>query len=74
MNIVVTYFAKWQLKIDTRYKWSVCKKLINTSTGKEIKRTLHGLTAGYWIGKKFIKLSEMSKLVELIPKEVYCPF
>ena len=74
MKINVTYSAKWQLKTDSRYKWTECKKLINTQTGREIKKTLHGLTPGYWIGKKFIKLDDMAKLIELIPKKQHCPF
>jgi len=74
MNIQVTYVAKWQLKDNPHYKWTDCKKLINCKTGNEIKRTIKGLQAGYWIGKNFIKLSEMKSQIELIPKEEYCPF
>lgn len=74
MKINVTYTAKWQLKIAHRYKWTECKKLINTHTGREVKKTLHGLTPGYWIGKQFIKLADLAKYVELIPPPVACPF
>lgn len=71
MYINVTYKAKWRLKNDHKYYWTECKKLINVNTGKEIKKTLHGLTAGYWISRKFIKLDDLInlRLVELIPKE-----
>ena len=64
--ITITYKAKWQLKIDSRYKWTENKLLINTNTNRVIKKTLKGLTPGYWIGKKFIPLSEMKNLVEKI--------
>jgi len=74
MNIKVSYIAKWQLKNMPQYKWTECKKLINTRTGNEIKRTLKGMTAGYWVGKDFIKLDELKKRIELIPKKEYCPF
>jgi len=74
MQITVNYTAKWQLKIDSRYKWTTCKKLINTNTCNEIKKTLHGLTPGYWIGKKFIKLSDMKDLIEIINEKEPLPF
>lgn len=69
MFITVTYKAKWQIKQQPKYKQTDCKKLINTNTGKEIKRTMHGLKAGYWISRKFIKLEDLRKLIEPIPKE-----
>lgn len=74
MNILVRYKAKWQLKNETHYKWTTCKKLINTRTNNEIKKSLKGGKAGYWINRKFIDLSELSKHIELIPKEEILPF
>ena len=67
MQISVTYTAKWQLKTNKKYKWTTCKKLINTNTGKEIKKTLHGMQAGYWVDRRFIKLTDLKSQVELIP-------
>lgn len=69
MKINITYVAKWRLKKHHNYVWTECKKLVNTYTGREIKKTLNGLTAGYWINRKFVKLSDMASMVELIPKE-----
>ena len=71
MYLSVTYQAKWRLKGHPQYFWTSCKKLINIKRGTEIKKTLHGLTPGYWISKKFIKLEDLIalKLVELIPEE-----
>jgi hypothetical protein len=74
MRINVSYNSKWQLRNKPQYKWTECKRLFNTNTGREIKKTLKGMVAGYWIGKDFIKLSEMKNMVELIPKKEYCPF
>ena len=71
MYLSVIYKAKWRLINNPNYYWTECKKLVNISRGREIKKTLHGLTPGYWISKKFIKLEDLIelKLVELIPKE-----
>ena len=69
MNIKVSYIAKWQLKDKPQYKWTECKKLINTKTGNEIKKTLKGMVAGYWIGKEFISLDKLKLNIELIPKK-----
>lgn len=69
MQITVVYIAKWRLKTNHNYVWTSCKKLINKKSGREIKRTLKGLTAGYWIGKSFIKLDDLRNQIELIPNE-----
>lgn len=60
---------KWQIKDTPNYKWSECKKLINTKTGREIKKTIAGRSIGYWIGKEFITLNNMKNRLELIPKD-----
>lgn len=73
MTIQVNYIAKWQLKDNPKYKWTTCKKLINCQTSKEITKTLKNGVAGYWIGKNFIKLSDLKNNVELI-KEMKTPF
>lgn len=69
MQITVNYIAKWRLKNNHDYVWTNCKKLINRKTGREIKRTIKGLTAGYWIGKCFINFNNLRSQIELIPKE-----
>ena len=73
MQITVTYMAKWRLKTNHDYVWTTCKKLVNIRTGREIKKTIKGLTAGYWIGKRFIKLDTLKSGIELIEDE-HCPF
>lgn len=73
MRIQVSYNAKWQLKNKPQYKWTECKRLFNTNTNREIKKTLKGMIVGYWIGKEFISLNKLKDQIELIPKS-HCPF
>lgn len=68
MYLSVTYKIKWRLKDNPNYYWTECKKLVNVRRGREVKRTLHGLTPGYWIGRKFISLDTLKTQIELIPK------
>jgi|LakMenEpi03Aug12_release.lakeMendotaPanAssembly.Ray.scaffolds.fasta_scaffold434111_3 hypothetical protein len=69
MNILCSYKAKWRLKDNPIYVWTECKKLINTRTSREIKKTIKGTKSGYWIGKKFIPFFDLKDKIELIPKE-----
>ena len=76
MRYTVSYVVdlRWQLKGKTNYKWSVCKRLYNTRTGREIKKTMKGRSVGYWIGKKFYSLTYLRTQLELIPKKEILPF
>ena len=74
MRINVSYIVKWQLKDKPQYKWTEYKRLFNTNTNREIKKTLKGMVAGYWIGKDFITLDKLKEKVELIVIKPYCPF
>jgi len=65
---------RWQIIGNEDYKWSSCKKLINTKTDREIKKTINGGSIGYWIGKDFISINKLKNKIELIPKKEYCPF
>ncbi len=73
-TITVTYKLKWRVKDAPNYCWSTCKKLFNVSRGNQIKKTVKGLTPGYWIGRDFIPLSKMKDRIELIPKKEKMPF
>ena len=66
MNVAVNYVAKWQLKDKPHYKWTTCRKLINCKTNREIKKTVKSGIAGYWVGKDFVRLSELKSRIELI--------
>jgi hypothetical protein len=72
-TISVNYRLKWELKTDTKYKWSVCGKLFNTQTGRMKKKVLNGNSIGYWIGRDFITLDNLRKDLQLISKQ-NCPF
>ena len=74
MIFTVNIKAKWQLKGKENYVWAEDKRLYNLRTGRMIKKTLKGLTPGYWIGKDFISLAEMKTRIELIPKRAKSPF
>lgn len=64
--VSIRYRVKYQIKSKPNYKWTECGKLLNTNTNRVIKKTLKGLTPGYWIGKTFYPLSKMKDLVEKI--------
>jgi len=68
-----TYNLKWQIKFDTKYQITECSKIINMNTGRILKETLNGYSKGFWIGKKFIRTSNMNKHVEKI-KHIEIPF
>jgi hypothetical protein len=68
-TISVNYHLKWELKTDTKYKWSVCGKLFNTQIGRMKKKVLNGSSIGYWIGRDFITLDNLRKDLQLILKK-----
>lgn len=76
MQISINYTAKWQIKNNTSYKWTTCKKLVNTKTGKEVAKTKFGNSnkAGYYIDAIFVKCEDLKDLIELIPKNSELPF
>jgi len=73
MNVLCSYKAKWRHNHFNHYVWTECKKLINSKTGKEIKKTIKGGKAGYYINRDFKSLDELKNQIELIQKD-FCPF
>ncbi len=73
-TITVTYTLKWQLNFAPEYQWSVCKKLFNTKTGKQIKKTVNGGSIGYWVKEEFFTLKNLRNFLVLIPKKEKLPF
>jgi hypothetical protein len=73
MNVLCSYKSKWRHKVLHHYVWTECKKLINLKTGKEIKKTINGGKAGYYINRNFVSIEKLKSEIELIQKE-FCPF
>lgn len=72
-TISYTVEFRWQLKEKYWYKWSTCKRLYNTRTGREIKKTINGGSVGYWISRKFISLNKLKDHLEVI-QNIEVPF
>ena len=68
-TISVNYDLKWQIKGNEKYRFSTCKKLFNTQTGRQIKKTMNCRSIGYWIGRDFITLNNLKDKLELISKQ-----
>lgn len=69
----ITYKFIWQLDSAENYKFTKCKKLFNTKTMREIKKTVNGYSVGYWISKKFYTLENLRNCLVKIEKINY-PF
>lgn len=69
MYINVILKAKWQLKINSTYKVTDCKRVVNSKTGKILKYN----TRGYYIDGKYYKKNDINNMIELIPY-IKCPF
>ena len=69
----ITYNFIWQLDSAENYKFTKCKKLFNTKTMREIKKTVNGYSVGYWISKKFYTLENLRNCLVKI-ENGYCPF
>ncbi len=68
-TISIDYVLKWEIVFAPKYKFTVCKKLINVNTGKEKKKCYNNGSIGYWIGRKFYTLDKLRDKIRLIPFE-----
>ena len=68
MRISINYLAKWQIKGNENYKWTTCKKLVNTKTNREIIKTKfgNGKEVGYYIDGNFVKCIYLKNKLEKI--------
>lgn len=73
-TITVTYKVKWVIRGNEKYVFTSCGKLFNINNNREIKKTVKGLTPGYWIGRDFVALDKLRSLLQLIPKKENAPF
>jgi hypothetical protein len=67
------YTLRWQLKGLPNIKISVCNRVFNTNTGRELKKSMVGYSKGFWIGSKFFTLKNIRANCEVIP-HIDCPF
>ena len=74
ITITVKYKAKWRLKNNQKYVWTECGRLFNLNSSREIKKTVKGLTPGYWIGRSFMPLESLRNNIEKIPVVEVLPF
>lgn len=73
MNCIsINYQLKWRIS-NTDYCITSCLKVVNVKTNRVKIKTINNGVVGYWIGRKFVKLSDINNMVELIKKEK-CPF
>jgi hypothetical protein len=63
---IISLNLKWEIADMPHYKWSKCKRLFNTKTNREIRKTIVGGSIGYWIGNTFIPLNAMKNKIRLI--------
>lgn len=72
MLLHINLIAKWELKEFPHYKWTECKRLVNSKTGKICKKQTNGrgTKPGYYINRKFIKIEDLiaNKCLQLIAK------
>ena len=72
-RVTAVYSYNYELDFAREYKWTTCKKCINSKTGKQIKKTVIGYTSGYYIKGKFYSIDKLRKhLVK--PEKVSIPF
>ena len=71
MQISIVYLLKWELKSNTNYKFTSCRKLVNCKSGKEVKKTKLGNSnqMGYYIDGVFIKYYDLKKDIQKIEKQ-----
>jgi hypothetical protein len=69
MLLQVNFIGKWWLKNNHHYVWTTCKKLVNTRSGKLVKKTTNGqgIKPGYYIDRRFVKCEDLETELELIP-------
>ncbi len=74
MNYVSTTYAYvYELDFAPEYKFTICKKCINSKTGRELKQVYNNRCIGYNIRGKFYSLSKLRKHL-IKPRVIDFPF
>lgn len=72
-TISVNYTFVWQIKFAPHYKFTACKKLINTNRGIIVKKVVNGGCVGFYIHSKFYSVTALKTQIEKVAKQ-HCPF
>ena len=64
---------RWNLTFAPHYKWDKINRLINTKTGREIKKCVNGYSVGYYIKGRFYTIATLRKHIAKV-EPVKCPF
>lgn len=72
-SVSIRYSLKWRFKKYPQYAVTECKMVVNMRNNRLLKQVLNGGSIGYWIGGKFVAISKINGMVELI-KEEKAPF
>lgn len=64
--ILIRYTLKWEVIFATHYKFTTCKKLVNTKTGKMLKKVSQSGSIGYVLQGNFYSLSKLKNHVQKI--------
>jgi hypothetical protein len=65
-TISISYALKWEVKNHPTYKVSTCGKVFNTKTNRQLRRCVNGGSVGYWLGRKFVRLQDLRKMLQKI--------
>jgi hypothetical protein len=75
ITLSTNYTLKWRFKHYQNLQITTCKRLINVKTMRLKKKCVNGGVIGYWLSsKKFIPLTKINDLIEIIPNKSNCPF
>jgi hypothetical protein len=72
-TLTATYAYNWELDFAPEYKFTTCKKCINTKTGRQIKKAYNSRCLGYNIRGKFYSLTFLRQHL-VRPKTIKIPF
>lgn len=69
LSVTCGIIAVWELADNPKYVFDKMGRCFNTQKGIEIKRTYSGRSIGYYIGGKFLKLSDIREKLKKINQE-----
>ena len=64
--ILIRYTLKWEVDFAPHYQFTTCKLLVNTKTGKVLKKVSNSGSIGYILQGKFYSLTKLKNHVKKI--------